>query len=270
MHRKLLAKRPPYSIYLLTSFAFAVLLQMMAVISAIYCVRAAGLSPLQLVLLGTAFEMAIFLFEVPTGIIADLYSRRLSVIIGYALIGLGFVLEGLIPHFVPILLAQAVMGVGFTFISGAQEAWLADELGEERLTQAYLRAAQVGQAGSLLGILLGIGLGLVALGLPIVLSGLGLVGLSLFLVLFMPETGFRPAPLPERNTWQKMAHTFSHGLQVVRTRPLLLTMLAVAAFYGLSGEGLDRLWEAHFLANFTFPAVGNLDPLIWFGVINVG
>ena len=35
-------------------------------------------------------------------------------------------------------------------------------------------------------------------------------------------------------------------------------------------EGFDRLWEAHLLKNFTFPEIGTLEPVIWFGVINIG
>jgi DHA3 family tetracycline resistance protein-like MFS transporter len=46
-------------------------------------------------------------------------------------------------------------------------------------------------------------------------------------------------------------------------------MMAIALIYGLSSEGLDRLWEAHILANFTFPSIGGLEPVVWFGFINV-
>ena len=49
-----------------------------------------GLSPLQMVLVGTILEISAFVFEIPTGIVADLYSRRVSVIIGFALVGIGF------------------------------------------------------------------------------------------------------------------------------------------------------------------------------------
>ena len=44
--------------------------------------------------------------------------------------------------------------------------------------------------------------------------------------------------------------------------------MAVALCYGLSSEGLDRLWEAHLLAHFTFPDLGGLPYLVWFGLIN--
>ncbi len=242
---------------------------MMSMISAIYRVESAGLNPLQLVLVGTVIEATIFVFEVPTGIIADLYSRRLSVVIGYFLIGLGFILEGAIPLFATILLAQVIWGLGATFTSGAEDAWLADELGESRLTGVYLRGSQFSLAGTFVGIFISVGLGLIALNLPILIGGILIVCLAIFLALFMPETGFSPTPMPERTTWQKMGSTFRSGVDLVRGRAILQIMMVIALVYGLSSEGLDRLWEAHFLTNFTFPTVGNLEPVVWFGLINL-
>jgi len=243
---------------------------MMSLVSAIYRVQNAGLDPLQLVLVGTVLETTVFLFEIPTGIVADVYSRRLSVIIGYFLIGAGFILEGALPVFSTILLAQAIWGFGYTFISGAEQAWLADEMGEERLAHIYLRGSQVAQAGRLVGIVVATALGTIALNLPIMLGGALIIGLALFLALFMPERGFEPTPAEERHTWQEARQTFSGGVQTVRGRPILTLMMLIALIYGLSSEGLDRLWQAHFLANITFPAAAELEPVVWFGVIGVG
>ena len=64
------------------------------VVVAVYLVRVAHLSPLQLVLMGTAMEAAVFLFEVPTGVVADTYSRRLSLIVGYLGMGVTWMLIG--------------------------------------------------------------------------------------------------------------------------------------------------------------------------------
>jgi DHA3 family tetracycline resistance protein-like MFS transporter len=262
-------KLPAYTVYITISGSFAIFFTMMSMISAIYRVQSAGLNPLQLVLVGTVLESAVFVFEIPTGIVADLYSRKTSVIIGYLLIGLGFMLEGFFPLFGTILLAQLIWGIGYTFTSGAEEAWLADELGEEGLTRVMLRGAQFSQFGSMIGIGLSVGLGSIALNLPIVAGGALILGMALFLLLFMDETGFTPAPEEERNTWQQMGQTFSEGVQLIRGRPVLTLMMAIAVIYGLYSEGLDRLWEAHFLANFTFPAVGSLEPVVWFGIINI-
>ena len=49
----------------------------------------------------------------------------------------------------------------------------------------------------------------------------------------------------------------------------MVTILLIALFYGLYSEGYDRLWTAHFLTNFTFPPLGHLKPIVWFGIISV-
>lgn len=263
-------KLPAYTVFLIISGAAAVLFTTYGFITAIYRVQTAGLNPFQLVLVGTVLELSVFLFEIPTGLVADVYSRRLSVIIGYALIGAGFALEGTLPLFATILLAQVLWGVGYTFISGAQDAWLADEIGEEQLTQAYLRASQMGRVGSLAGIVIGMSLGTVRLGLPMLIAGAFFVLLSFFLILFMPETGFAPTPRPERNSWGKMTDTFRDGVRVVRGRSMLMLILAITIFFGLSSEGWDRLREAHLLENFSFPTIGPLEgPVLWFGVLSI-
>jgi MFS transporter, DHA3 family, tetracycline resistance protein len=112
-----------------------------ATIASVYRIQTVGLNPLQLVLVGTVLELAILLFEVPTGVLADTYGRRRSVIAGFLLIGAGFSFEGAVPTFVTVLVAQIIWGVGYTFVSGALQAWIADEVGGRDLGRIYLRAA---------------------------------------------------------------------------------------------------------------------------------
>lgn len=95
----------PSRVYLFIEFAASACFSMMFVVTSLYEATIAGLTPVQLILVGTALEISAFVFEVPTGIVADVYSRRLSIIIGYVLMGIGFLVEGLFPAFIPILLA---------------------------------------------------------------------------------------------------------------------------------------------------------------------
>ena len=162
-------------------------------LAAVYFVQEVGMGPLELVLAGTALEVAYFLFEVPTGIVADLYSRRASVIIGQVIMGVGFVLTGAFAEVGVVLAAAALIGFGWTFRSGAEDAWLADEVGPERMARSFQRGAQVERAASLAGIGLAVALGVVDLSLPLVAAGLLLLGLAFVLAVVMPETGFRPA-----------------------------------------------------------------------------
>ena len=136
-----------------------------------------GLNPFQLVLVGVVLESMTFLFEIPTGVLADLYSRRLSMILGIFLTGSGFLLETLVPTFAIVLLGQVVGGIGFTFWSGADAAWLTDEIGVDQTHNVFLRATQVGQVSSIVGTFCGAAFSQISIVLPVV------VGAVLFLLL---------------------------------------------------------------------------------------
>jgi DHA3 family tetracycline resistance protein-like MFS transporter len=257
-------------VYLTMQGALALFTSMIFTASSIYQVTVAGLTPLQLVLVGTMLELSVFLFEVPTGVVADVYSRRLSIIIGMFLIGLGFILEGTFPIFWVILLAQILWGVGYTFTSGATQAWITDEIGEAAAGKAFLRGNQIEQFAALAGIGLGMLLGSLRISLPIQIGGALIALVGVFLILIMPETGFEPAASEERNSWQNMVHTFRQGIAAVRGRPALLTILSIGFIYGLYSEGYDRLWTKHILDQFTFPLADRFQPVVWFGLIRAG
>ena len=270
-------KLDAYRVYLLIEAVSALLFSMIFTASAVYQVTVAGLTPLQLVLVGTVLEASVFLFEIPTGVVADAYSRRLSILIGWFLIGVGFIIEGSFPFFWPILLAQAFWGIGYTFTSGATQAWITDEIGEAAAGKAFLRANQVGNLTALPGIGLGMAIGSLNIAWPIQLGGVCLILLAVFLMLTMPETGFKPTPREQRNSWYASVRTeashmgmiFRQGLDTVRGRPALLRILTIGLIYGLYSEGFDRLWTKHLLDNFALPLADVIQPVVWVGAIRV-
>src|SRR5260221_7551686 len=101
-----------YTVFLFQEFAASLVFAVVFTANILYQVQTVGLNPLQLVLVGTLLEVTAFIAEVPTGIIADVYSRRLSILIGFVLVGIGFLIEGSIPQFWAVLLAQIVWGIG--------------------------------------------------------------------------------------------------------------------------------------------------------------
>ena len=129
-----------YRVYLALSFGRRLAFYTYATMSLVYQVSVVGLHPLQLVLVGTVLEVSYFLLEIPTGVVADVYSRRLSILIGFILTGLGFILAGAIPRFDTLLLSQVIWGCGETFLSGATEAWIADELTYQQAPSQHRQA----------------------------------------------------------------------------------------------------------------------------------
>jgi DHA3 family tetracycline resistance protein-like MFS transporter len=155
---------------LFVSGAFALCFMLYATIASVYRVQTVGLKPLQLVLVGMVLELAVLIFKVPTGVLADTYSRRLSVIVGFFLIGAGFMLVGSTHIFLAVLIAQVIWGTSYTFISGALQAWIADEVGERDLGRVYPRGKQTDYLGSLVGALASALLATVALRAPLLLG----------------------------------------------------------------------------------------------------
>jgi len=254
-------------VYLFIEVAASIFFSMMFVSMSLYEVVVAGLTPLQLVLVGTTVELSVFLFEVPTGIVADVYSRRLSIIIGYLLMGVGFLVEGLFPFFAPILLAQVLWGLGYTFTSGATQAWISDEIGEEPANKLFLRATKFGLFASLVGMGGAALVGAQNVALPIQIGALGVILIGVVLALVMPETGFQPTPREECNTWQQMWHTFKEGITAVRARPRLMSVLGIGFIYGLYSEGFDRLWVKHLLDTFELPVFFGNNQVAFFSAL---
>ena len=73
------AKYDPIKVYAMIRFWSSLLFTVIVTVNLVYQATVVGLSPLQMILVGTVLETVSFLFEVPTGIVADVYSRKLSV-----------------------------------------------------------------------------------------------------------------------------------------------------------------------------------------------
>jgi MFS transporter, DHA3 family, tetracycline resistance protein len=260
---------PAYRVWLILSGADATFRNTMYVLLPAYYVLVVHMRPLQLVLVGTALEASYFAFQIPTGVLADTFSRKTAVVAGLCLVGLCFVVEGLVPLFGAIVLAEIVRGIGEAFFDGADRAWLADELGQEGFPMAIVRGMQWGRIGAIAGVPAAVALGSIHLNLPVVAGGVSTVVLSGFLLIVMPERPFAPEDrtVPVRTAFRA---TFTTGVRTVAAQPVLLGILSAELFAGAASEGFDRLWEAHLLLDVGLPSLGHLRPIAWFGVIEIG
>src|SRR6187455_1280838 len=167
----------------------------------------AGLSNLEAFAANALFSAGMVLFEVPTGIVADTVGRRASYLLGTVTLALSTLLYVLLWKVEAPFWAWAVVsiliGLGFTFFSGAVEAWLVDALAATGYTGALETVFARGQIVSGVAMLTGsVAGGFIAqqtsLGVPFVLRGLILIvmfGLAFRLmhdIGFAPEKGSRP------------------------------------------------------------------------------
>lgn len=238
----------PYRVYISTCFLSQLFFTFIFTVNLLYHVQTVKLDPLQLVLIGTVLELSVFLFEIPTGVVSDLKSRKLSLIIGYILIGIGFLIEGVFPYFVTVLVAQIAWGIGYTFTSGSQQAWIADEIGEERASLAFIKGAKAGNLGQIIAIPLSILMGYFMINLPIIIGGLCMIGLAVYLMIFMKEENFKPLDKEGRiSTLGSMKENVGNIISYSKASFIIRMLFLIALFVGFYSEGFDRLWIAHFL-----------------------
>lgn len=200
--------------------------------------------PLTLALTGTVLEVSYSLAEVPTGVLADRYGRKPSMVAGLAVLTLAFCLTA-VASLPVVLAAQVLMGVGWTCLSGADVAWITDEVGEDAARPLYASGTRAELLGSVAGIGAGALLGQLALWLPLVVAGAGFAVLGAWLAARMDET----APARHHEERLTVAATLRRTRASVRARPAVAVVLAVTVAAGLAGEGVDRLWQFHLFAD---------------------
>ena len=239
----------------------------MATVCSIYHIEMVRLNPFQLVIVGTILEASCFLFEIPTGILADNYSRKLSLSLGLIIMGAGIFIEGYFPVFVVIAVAQVIWGTGATFLSGADIAWISDELEEKNIDQILLRGAQVRQIVLFAGIFVSIGAACITYNLPIIFSGIILCVLGCCVLFIMPEKRFQAQSTESHNVIRKTLSTFLQGAAQIRGNKVLIFLITVTLLGGLFSEGYDRLWTYRFLRDLALPDLGAINPIFWFAII---
>ncbi len=263
----------PYPVYLFAQAIDGFAWSLIVTLNLVYQVTVVGLDPFQLVLVGTVLEVSYFLFEIPTGIVADVYSRKWSVVAGFALIGAGFILEGSVPEYGAVLLSQVLFGIGATFTSGAYEAWVASETETARtqrglsLGAIYLRGEQFNLGASLVAVAAAVYLGRDDVSVPIVVGGAMMVSLAAVLAVVMPEQHFRRAPRGERETWKAFVTSMQTAYRVVRGRRSLWLIVIIMFIWGGAAEGYDRLWTIHLIDGYTLPVLLGIGLVGWFGLI---
>jgi MFS family permease len=226
----------------------------------------AGLSFFEVFLANAAFSAGMVLFEVPTGVVADTLGRRVSFLLSLVVLAVTTLLYVALAEVdagvVAFAVVSVLMGLGFTFYSGAMEAWLVDALAvtghHGPLDGIFARGQQITGAAMLVGTVGGGLLGQIDLSLPyLVRSGL-LVAVFGIAYAVMHDIGFTPrrvtvAELPSavaRNARDGVAYGWAQ-------RPLRLLMLAsffqlgfsMWAFYAsqpymLDLLGSDAVWIA--------------------------
>lgn len=234
-------------------------------VTSLYLVLVADLSAFQLLLLGTVMGITAVLSEVPTGVIADTVSRKWSAIIGHLLKGGAMVMTGLVTDVPLLLTTQVLWSLGGSFKSGADVAWITDELNRpDRIARVLTANARWEQVGSACGM---VAFGALAwatdLGTSIVVSGAAMVLLGLLVVTRFPEHDFIPT---HEHRWRESAAILRRGVTFARRDREILVVFAATALVNGGSEAFGRLYPKHLVA-LGFPQ--QPDPIVWFTMLGL-
>jgi MFS family permease len=217
----------------------------------------AGLSNLEAFAANAFFTAGMVLFEVPTGIVADIWGRRVSFLLGTITLAAATALYVMLwrveAPFWQWAIISVLLGLGFTFFSGATEAWLVDALqatGYRGALESVFGRAQVIAGLAMLGGSTGGGFLAQAtnLGVPFVIRAVVLLVMFIVAFVLMRDIGFTPnrqgRPLAEIR--RIASNSVEYGWQVPAVRNVMLAGaftggVAIYAFYALQPYLLD-LW----------------------------
>lgn len=209
----------------------------------------AGLSNLEAFAANAFFTLGMVLFEIPTGVIADTFGRRMSYLLGTVTLIISTLLYVLLwqidAAFWMWAIASIILGLGFTFFSGALEAWLVDALNATGYKGGLESVFGKGQVVTGIAMLTGsVSGGIIAqltnLGMPFVVRSLILVIVFVISYKLMHDIGF--TPIRDRHPLKHMKHVVVESVQYgLRNAPVRWIMLAapfasgvgVYAFYAL-------------------------------------
>ncbi len=232
--------------------------------TAVYLVVVADLAPAQLILIGVFQGVTVVIAEVPAGVLADAVSRRLALVLAHVVMGAGMAMTGVGTAFPLLVVANCMWGLGWALSSGADIAWITDELDRPDLIDRVLAAqARRGLLGSAIGIVAFGALGwATTLSTAIVVAGLAMIGLGLFLVARWPETRFAPADAGRRGAESRAI--LRRGVALARADSVVLLVLTATLLINGAAEGFGRLFERR-LVLLGIPT--DLDPIVWFAAV---
>ncbi|HJQ65136.1 MAG TPA: MFS transporter [Gemmatimonadales bacterium] len=230
----------------------------------------AGLDIFQVMLTNAAFTLGMVVFEIPTGVVADTLGRRVSLLLCIATLFVTTLLYVAIAWqgwgFWPFAIVSVFLGLGYTFYTGALDAWVVDALKAsgytEPLETVFARGQMVFGAAMLVGTLGGGLLGQIQLGVPYLVRAATFVPLFVLTWFWMREVGFTPRALELRRVPAEMRRVFiegmNYGLHHRVVRPVMFASLVNMSFmifgfyswqrYFLDLLGHDLVWVSGLIA----------------------
>ena len=215
-----------------------------------------GLSLTQIMILQGTYSLFVALFEIPSGFFADIYGRKNSLVIGSIFLFLGYVIFSFFSGFNEFLIAEILLGIGGSLISGADSAILYDTLleikEEDKYTKIEGRTYAIGNFSEGIAGVLGGFLAMTSINMPVYIQTIVMfLSIPIAMTLVEPKSSY------------KLAKSFSSIITVVKDTFIYQRKLRWYIVYS-SSMGIATLSIAWFVQ----PFLMEIDtPIIYYGII---
>ena len=240
--------------YLITTALYTLATSMIWGINTLFLMDA-GLDIFHVMIVNAAFTVGMVLFEVPTGVVADTLGRKMSFLLCLVILFLSTVVYVAAARYLwgiwAFVGASVVLGLGYTFQTGAVDAWLVDALDhtgfEGERERVFARGQTVFSASMLVGTVSGGFLGQLDLSLPYVVRAVILVPTFVLVVLLMKDVGFTPRPLRLATFGSETRRIFREGMSYGWRHPILRLCVIASLVEGLFFIFGWYSWQRYFL-----------------------
>ena len=273
MSRSAYTTRRIIAAYVSMTTVFTLAASLVWAVNTIFLIRLGGLSLFQVMLVNAIYTVGQMVFEVPTGVVADTIGRKASILLSLATLIVSTLLYVVTPRFgwgfAGFAVASVIIGLGYTFQTGAIDAWLVDALDsceyEPPKERVFARGQIAGGIGMLGGSLLGGLLGQIDLVLPYVVRA-GLIAVCFVVVVVMVrDEGFEPRPLKVSTFGSETKRVFDAGARYGWSSTVVRPLLWVSAIGGVFFMYGFYSWQPYVLG-----LLGDQNAVWLLGVVQAG
>ena len=220
-----------------------------------------GLNMTQVMLLQSIYSIGVLILEIPSGAVADYFGKRISLIIGSFIFGLGFILYGFGSSFLQFAIGELVVALGMSLISGVDSAFIHEHLKENDKENQFNavegKASSFMQVGRMISSVVGGFIGSVSLGFSLIATGIASIAGSAVALTFT-----KTSENLDRNENTNYIQIISESLSLIKNNKSLVWITVLYAFFQAILFSIIFLIQPYMLASGV--------PTEFFGVVFAG
>jgi len=232
--------------YLLVSLIATFLIALHVAVYFTYLLQS-GLSLLEVSLINLFFMVSVFLLEIPIGAVADLYGKKFSFILSSIINGIGFFIYSLADKFSDFIIAEMIIALGMTLMSGALRVYVVNSLHfvgwNGRLIKIFHLERRVINLAKLSGCLICVYLGIKSLSVPFAIAGIGYWLLAIISYVIMQEDYFQKKSRNGKEVVQDIRQIVQDSIVYGFNDNTIFLIVAVTILFTLGFQSFNMFWQ---------------------------